>query len=476
MERKRTTRILLVLFFGVLMGALDIAIVGPAMPAIRSTFAAAGDRSLTWIFSAYVLFNLVGTPIMSKLSDIAGRRLIYVIDLSLFALGSLVVAAAPSFLFVLIGRAIQGFGAGGIFPVASAVIGDTFPPERRGSALGLIGAVFGLAFIVGPALAGLILSVATWHWLFIINIPIALTVMGFSIRLLPSSRAGRGRPFDWAGTVTLTLALAAFMYGLNSIDTSRFFGSLLSLPVLPALGAAVLFAALTLLAERRAADPILPAALFGSRQLRIGYALTAGAGVGEAAVVFMPLLAVAAIPGVKENQASFLLLPVVVALAVGSPAVGRLLDRLGSRVVILTGLIITTAGVFLLSLTAGSLTMFIISGAMVGLGLSSLLGAPIRYITLNEVSADNRSAAQGAVTVFTSSGQIFGASIIGAVAASAGGGASGYARAFLVMAFVAVLLLFVAAGLKNRRREAEAAQANSREDDPRTAEAPGGKR
>ncbi|MCC7512650.1 MAG: MFS transporter, partial [Anaerolineae bacterium] len=151
MTDKTRNQLLLVLFLGVLMGALDIAIVAPALPAIQ-TYYGIGDRALTWTFTIYVLFNLIGTPLMAKLSDTFGRRSIYILDIVLFALGSLFVALAPANLFagLLFGRALQGLGAGGIFPVASAVIGDTFPPEKRGGALGLIGAVFGLAFLIGP--------------------------------------------------------------------------------------------------------------------------------------------------------------------------------------------------------------------------------------------------------------------------------------------------------------------------------------
>src|SRR5512141_1340701 len=157
-------QVLLVLFLGVLMGALDIAIVGPALPTLRATFAI-DDRAAAWIFTTYVLFNLVSVPLMAKLSDAFGRRTIYVVDVALFALGSLIVSLSPSLPVLLAGRAVQGFGAGGIFPVASAVIGDTFPPEKRGSALGLIGAVFGVAFMIGPIVGGVLLKYASWHWL-----------------------------------------------------------------------------------------------------------------------------------------------------------------------------------------------------------------------------------------------------------------------------------------------------------------------
>ena len=123
-----------VLFAGVLMGALDIAIVGPALPAIQEDFGV-GGRGLSWVFNTYILVGLLSAPLMAKLSDRYGRRAIYLADVALFALGSLIVALAPSFAVLLGGRAVQALGAGGIFPVASAVIGDVFPPERRAPAL-----------------------------------------------------------------------------------------------------------------------------------------------------------------------------------------------------------------------------------------------------------------------------------------------------------------------------------------------------
>lgn len=113
------------------MGALDIGIVGPALPSMESFFDI-NTRLASWIFTIYILFFMIGTPLMAKLSDMYGRRPIYILDVGLFAIGSAITAFSVSFEMMLLGRAIQGFGAGGIFPVASAFIGDTFPPEKRG--------------------------------------------------------------------------------------------------------------------------------------------------------------------------------------------------------------------------------------------------------------------------------------------------------------------------------------------------------
>ncbi len=463
MESRQRNSILAVLFIGVLMGALDIAIVGPALPSIRAQYQL-DERALSWIFSLYVLFNLIGTPLMAKLSDQFGRRGIYILDVFLFAVGSLVVALAPGFTFVLIGRAIQGFGAGGIFPVASAVIGDTFPPEKRGSALGLIGAVFGLAFLIGPILGGVILSMASWHWLFYINLPIAAVVIALSLRLLPTSRPVNSNRFDWAGAMLLTLMLASLALAVNQVDVRHFFTSLISVNVLPFLAAfAAIFFLLTRV-EKRAANPIVPPALFDRRQLRLTYALSAGAGFAEAGLVFLPLLAVVSLAGagIQEKNASWMLMPVVLAMVVGAPTSGRMLDRVGSRAVILTGTSLLTAGMALVGLFSGSLAVFITAGVLIGLGLSALLGAPLRYIMLNESRLEERSVAQGVVAIFTSAGQLLGGALTGAIASSGGASGSpsaGYSLAFLTIGAMSLLLALMALRLKNRQAEQSAARA-----------------
>ncbi len=455
MEDKQRNKVLAVLFVGVLMGAIDIAIVGPALPAISSYFNL-DARAATWIFSAYVLANLVGTPLMAKLSDNFGRRAIYLLDIALFAVGSVVVVASGvggGFALLLVGRAIQGLGAGGIFPVASAVIGDTFPPERRGSALGMIGAVFGMAFVIGPILGGVLLTLG-WQWLFLINIPIAAVVMVLAWRLLPHERLPQTGGFDWLGMGLLASALGSMAYGLVSIDAANFMATASSITVWGWLAVSAVCWVGLIKVEQGAANPVFPTQLFARRQLSLSYALTAGAGIGETSMVFLPSLAVAAL-GVDVKVASYLLLPVVVAMGFGSPVAGKLLDRIGSKPVILGGVSILTLGMFSLSLSASSLAGFIGSGVLIGIGLSALLGAPIRYITLNETTKAERSAAQGLVNIFTSTGQILGSAVVGAVAASFVASGQGYQAAYAMIGVLGVGLLVVALFLKARGDEAK---------------------
>ncbi len=225
---------------------------------------------------------------MAKLSDLYGRRKIYILAISIFAVGSLVVALSHNFNILLIGRAIQGFGASGIFPVASAVVGDIFPPEKRGRALGLIGAVFGIAFIIGPVIAGVVLKFFVWNDLFFINLPIAALLIYFSSKLLPSVPVNSRSAIDWKGITILGVALSTFAFGINQIDSKAFIESFLSARVMPYLLIAIVSSVILILIERKAVTPVLNPGLFKIRQIRLTGLIAIGTGVFQASFVFLP--------------------------------------------------------------------------------------------------------------------------------------------------------------------------------------------
>src|SRR5690606_27354039 len=188
-----------------------------------------------WVFNIFVLCNLLGLPLMAKLADVLDRRLVYTANVLLFGVGALVVALAPSFPVLLVGCGVQGLATSGILPVASAVVGDTFPPEKRGRALGILGAVFGLAFIIGPIIAGIFLATLGWSWLFMINLPVAVIVAVLAYRTLPSTRTDAKRQVDWLGILVLGAMLVSLAYSVNQLDAQALGASLLSLRVWPAL-------------------------------------------------------------------------------------------------------------------------------------------------------------------------------------------------------------------------------------------------
>lgn len=434
--------ILTLLFVGVLMGALDIAIVAPALPALREAFHV-DERAIAWVLSAYVLFNLIGTTVMATLSDARGRRSIYIAAVALFAAGSLVVAVSQTFAMLIAGRALQGFGAGGIFPVASAVIGDTIPVARRGRALGLIGAVFGVAFLIGPLLGGVLLLLG-WQFLFLINLPVAAYVIFRARTLLPDAQSSYRRTVDVAGLLLLSVALFSLAFGLNRIDEAR--------DAWPFLLVAAIIAPLFWVRQKRARDPVIRPALFRSRQVIIASGLALGAGLSEAAIIFVPALMIVAFK-VSTSRASFMLLPIVLAMAVGAPVSGRMLDKLGSRVVVIFGCTLIGMGLLLVGLLPPTITSFYIAGVIIGVGLASLLGSSLRYIMLNEAPPEQRGAAQGVLTLFTSIGQLLGAAAVGAIVTSYGGEAAGYNAAFRALGIFMLVLAGVSFGLKVHRAE-----------------------
>lgn len=444
-------RVLVVLFLGVLMAALDIAIVGPALPALQEAFDV-DRRTIAWVFNVFVLLNLMGIPLMSRLADVFGRRTLFTADVLLFGAGAAIVASASSFPMLLVGRGVQGLAASGIFPAASAVVGDTFPPEKHGRALGVLGAVFGVAFVIGPILAGVLLGVASWPWLFWINLPLAALVGVLGWRVLPATRTPTDRPLDVGGMVALGLLLVAFAYGINQIDTQAVAASLLRPEVGGALVAAAVLIPIFLHIERRAADPLLRLELFRSTQVRIASVLAAGAGLTEAAFIFFPDLAVASF-GVSDSAASFMLLPLVVAVAIGSPVAGRVLDRVGSRTIVLVGTTLLALGFAFVGGVPAERVAFYGGSVAIGLGLACLLGSSLSYILLRESHAAERTVAQGIIALFLGIGQLTGGALIGAVAESGPTGVAGYAQAFLLIAAVAVALTLLSTRLKGRRAE-----------------------
>lgn len=444
-------RLLGVLFLGTLLAALDIAVVGPALPALRETFALS-ERAVAWTFTAFVLANLAGLPVMASLADRVGRRRVYLTDIAVFAAGTVVVVLAPSFGVLLAGRVVQGLGASGIFPVASAVIGDAYPPETRGRAVGLLGAVFGVAFLVGPAVGGIVLAFASWRWLFALSLPLAAVVFVLSARTVPESRAAVPRPFDALGAALLTTLLVSLVVGLTGLDASALAASVARPAVWGPLALAGVLVPALVAVERRAAAPMIRPGLIARRPVQVACALAVGAGLVEATFVLLSAYAVAEF-GVAKSQASYLLLPLVAGVAVGSPVAGRLLDRVGARPVVTVGAVLVAAGMATIAAGPG-LALHVAGTVVLGLGLSGILGSSLSYILLNEAGADERAVAQGLSTVFISVGQLVGAAVLAALAASAATPAEGYRSGFALVAGASVLLVLLARALPARREAA----------------------
>jgi MFS family permease len=365
---------------------------------------------------------------------------------ALFALGSLCIAAAPDFEMLLVGRAIQGIGAGGIAPVASAVIGDVFSVERRGRILGLIGATHGMAFVLGPPLATLLTSTLGWRWLFLVNLPVALVVLWWGARSLPSQRASAAPgQIDLAGITCTLLFLLCLVLGISRLADSAT-GMLLWPWFLAASGA--LLVALVLI-EKRQAQALIPIDLFANRQLACAYVLSLGVGFSMGGIVFLTSIATLAY-GISVESAGLALLPLVLCSMVGSMAAGRLLNRLGARSMVIFGFGLLTLGYLQSAVPQTGLTAFLIASVLIGMGVGVVVSGALRTIAMDEAPLAQRGSAQGLMTICNAVGTLLAVTCISAVADFEGGELAGFGHAYLALALSMLVMLVVAFGLKRK--------------------------
>jgi MFS family permease len=434
--------LLLTLGLGVFLGALDLSVLAPALPALGKDFSiATGD--LSWVFTLYLLVNIVGIAVMSTLADRYGRRPIYIACVLIFVAGSAIAVVSHDYGLFLIARAVQAFGAGGIFPVATAAIGDVVPPQRRGAALGLVAATWGLAAVLGPVYGGMVAHFVSWRFIFAPNFPIAAFVLVYALRYVPTNAPRVRGPLDIPGLFLLCVGLLFLMYGINGAHLVPIaFGLLL-------LAGFVMW-------QRASRFPIVPPSLFTNRQLAKTFVLEIFIGVLEGSLFFIPAVLVGsehisyAAAGLVAAVGAFMFVAVI-------PGSGRMLDKIGSRDVLLAGTLFTEAGLVIFALCFSSLALSVVAMIVAGVGFGALLGAPTRYIVTNETTEGTRATAIGLLSQFLIIGQIVGGSLAGGIMGHALSDAAAYRDTYLAFAAVALLALVVASTLRNRKQEIRAA-------------------
>ncbi|MEJ2634120.1 MAG: MFS transporter [Calditrichia bacterium] len=444
---KQQWRILISLMLGVFMGALDISIVAPAIPIIAKNLSMT-QRQIPWIITLYILVYVISTPLMSALSDRYGRKRIFLFNVATFGAGSLWAAFSGGFGLLLAGRGIQALGAGGLFPIATTVIGENIPQQKRGMALGFVGLVWGVAGILGPPLGGWLTQWLGWEAIFFLNIPIAAILLFYAGRALPHDTGVHEHPLDVLGMMLLGSGLASLAYGLNQLHSKDFLRSIVSTNVWPWLAAAVILLVAFARAEQRPRAPIISLRLFVKRQLNIGLYLGFAGGITEAGLVFLPFFAMRTL-NIGVGSAGTLMLALALTLFIFTEPMGMLIDKTGVRLVLLIGTFFTGLGAFLL-VNAYSVWEFIGFQVVLGIGLSALLGAPVRYVVLSETNDKERASAQGVVSLAGSFGLMTGTALTGAFLASNPNGLHGFREIFWMVALVAAVGFLLSFGLKSK--------------------------
>ena len=405
-------RILFMVMIGVFLAALDQTVVGTALPRIITDLG--GNDLYTWAFTAYLLTSTISGPLYGKLSDLFGRRPIFLFGIGIFMVGSLLAGLSQEMWHLIGARGIQGLGAGALFPIALAVIGDLFSPSERGRYQGLFGAVFGLSVLIGPAIGGLLTDTVGWPFVFFFNLPIGAVVFYVVWRNLPSYHLGGDKPvIDYVGAALFTAALVPILIGLTNKQSADWTDPIVGGLILVGLMIGIVF----LVAEARAREPIVPLELFRIRSFSISVAAFFLASFGFlAAVVFLPRW-FQVVNGSSATESGYQILPLLGGLIISATAAGQLVARTGRyKALIFAALVTMAAGLWLLTnLRADTpiplvwLWMFITG---IGVGPSF---AVFTLIVQNSVPIQRLGTATSNLTFFQSVGGTIGLAITGTI-------------------------------------------------------------
>ena len=410
--QKGIDRGVMAVFAGLMIASLNMTLVAPALPTIVAELGGLADYS--WIPISAMLASTIVVPVAGKLSDVYGRKPLYMIGIVVFAVGSALSGLAPNFWFLVFARFVQGAGMGFIMPLSQAIIGDIISPRERGKYQGMMGASFGLASIVGPAAGGFITEHFTWRWLFFVNLPIAaltLIVIWFYMHV-PNER--RKHAIDVWGSVTLsggiTCVLLATVWG--GVQYPWASGQIVGL-----YAAAALLLAGFVWVELHAPEPVLPLRLWKSSIFT--YSNIASIGVAMAmfgAIFFLPVF-VQGVIGNSVTNSGAILVPMLVAMIVTSVAGGQFISRTGRyKVPLLVGLALMGAGFYMLSTFDVHTTNQQTIEAMVIIGLG--LGLTMQTYTLvvqNSVDRADMAVATSATQLSRSMGAAIGLAILGTI-------------------------------------------------------------
>ena len=353
------------LLLGMSLGALEATVVGTAMPTVIATLG--GLAHYSWVFSAYLLTSTASVPIWGRLSDLYGRRGMYLTGIAIFLVGSMLSGAATSMTMLIVSRAIQGFGTGAIIPLSMTIVGELYTLKERAKTQALFSGVWGLASVAGPLVGGYITDALSWRWVFYLNLPFGFMCAGVLLAAYPpTSRPGAVR-VDWIGASLLFAGISALLLALGSdIGAAAWWF---------ALASAVLLTAFVMI-ERRSSDPLLPIDLLRNPLIARTIAVVFLVGMALfGAIAFIPLF-VQGVMGATATQAGQVLTPLFMGWVIMSIASARLTVKLGYRKLAVTGSALMTVGFVGLSLvTADSPRSSVLSAGLLigsGMGLSML--------------------------------------------------------------------------------------------------------
>ncbi len=413
MEKKRETNVLIVtiaVFVATFMTAIEGTIVTTAMPTIVGSLH--GIEIMNWVFSIYLLTNAMFTPICGKLADKIGRRSIFIFGTLVFIIGSAMCGFSNTMLTLIISRAIQGIGAGAMMPVALTILADMYSAEKRAKMLGLNSTAWGIASVVGPLTGGVIVDTIGWHWIFFINVPIGLVLIGLaSYYLVEEKQEKDNKKMDIQGSLFLMTMLLTLLLAFQFLSESGF-----DLKVIGMLGATILSIFLFIRAEKNAEDPVISLELFSSRIFIVVNLVAALiSGFLMAVEVYIPMW-MQGVLGYKAGLGGLVLAPLSILWVYGSSLVGRWMVQHSMKTVLLRTLgIALIGGVSLLVIPMKMpFIVFLVISGITGIGVGGTIVATTVQAQ-NSVGMDQLGVATSFNTLSKTIGQTVMVSVFGLI-------------------------------------------------------------
>ncbi|MEU7159351.1 MDR family MFS transporter [Streptomyces chrestomyceticus] len=410
LSRRRTNLVFTTIVLGMLLAALDQTIVSTALPTIVADLGGGGH--MAWVVTAYLLAETVATVLVGKFGDLFGRKIIFQVSAVVFVGGSILAGASTSMLMLVVARAVQGVGGGGLMVTAMALIADVIPLRERGKYQGALGAVFGVTTVVGPTLGGLFTDHASWRWCFYVNIPVAIVMVVMAARTVPVVRAAVRPVIDYIGIVLVALGSSGLVLGLEWGGNEYAWGS----PVIIGLfvGSVALLTAFVFV-ELRAKEPMLPMHLFRNPVFTVCSVLSFIVGFAMlGAMTYLPTY-LQFVDGVSATMSGVRTLPMVAGLLGTSMLSGVVVSRTGRyRVFPIVGTGVMALGLYLMSTMGADTGVWLESLYMFVLGLG--IGLAMQVLTIavqNTVDYHELGSATSGVTFFRTLGSSFGTAVFG---------------------------------------------------------------
>ena len=410
--------VLLVVSLGFFMTLLDLTIVNIAIPNLITRLHASLDDVL-WVINAYALVLAVLVITAGRLGDLIGPRIMFMGGVGVFTVASAACGLAPSPGWLIGFRAVQGLGAAMLMPQTLTIITNTFPPDRRGAAFGVWGAVAGVATIAGPTLGGLLVTAFDWRWIFFVNLPFGLLVLLVTPLIIPDFRSGRRHRIDIPGVLLASAALLAICYGLvegQKYDWGTIAG-FVSIPLVIGLGVVLLLAFLLVQRLTQDKEPLVPFALFRDRNYAVVNWVSGVLAVGMMGI-FIPLtLYLQSVLGFSALKAGLTMAPASLVSMFVAPVAGRMTDKIGGKFILMSGLILFGAGMGWIALIAqpdSSWTVFLAPLIVAGLGMGCIF-APMVTVGMRNIEPRMAGAASGVLNTIRQVGLVIGTATVGAL-------------------------------------------------------------